>query len=270
MKIMTPLRYRFLAPVLCGALAACLAQTGRAANLVTDGTFLNYSGAGSAQLQNGSGFTQLTSWTSAPGAYNFLFLSGTADTTGAYDQFNNYVELYGPHNGNPNGLPATSPAGGNFVALDSAFNQGALSQTISGLISGDTYALTFYWAGAQQATKVGATYDQLAVSLGGTTQNTATLNVSDGSVSGGGFSGWKSVTMDFTATNSSEVLSFLASGGPAGTVPPFALVGGVSLTLTNSNPPPGVPDSTSTAALFGFSVMAIGAAARRFRPMRRK
>jgi len=30
-----------------------------------------------------------------------------------------------------------------------------------------------------------------------------------------------------------------------------------------------VPDTTSTAALFGFSVIVVGTAARRFRPLRR-
>jgi hypothetical protein len=270
-KMTASLRNQLLTPILCGALLTGLAQTGRASNLVTDGTFLQYSGAGTAQINAGSGFTQLTYWQTplnppaAYNSYNFLFLSGTADTSpGAFDDFGNYVELYGPGNGNPNGLPATDPLGGNFVALDSAYRQGALSQMINGLTSGNTYALSFYWAGAQQYGKVGATTDQLAVSLGASTQNTAVLSVTDGSVSGGGFTGWKSVTMSFTATGSSELLSFLASGTPTGGAqPPFALVGGISL-IPGSGPPP-VSDNTSTAALFGFSAILVGAAVRRRR-----
>jgi hypothetical protein len=268
-KLMTPLKSRLLAPMLCAALVTGLAQTGRAAvNLVTDGTFTNnYNAAQSALLGSAplGGYDSLVNWTTASGAYNLLFLKGTADVTGAYSPpFNNWVALYGPGNGFANGLPATDPAGGNFVALDSTYDPGTLSQTINGLISGDTYALTFYWAGAQQYGKVGATGDELAVSLGGVTQNTVSNSVPEG-----GFTGWQSVTFNYTATNSSELLSFLASGAPSGAAPPFALVGGITLSLTTSNPPPSVPDTTSTAALFGFSVIVVGTAARRFRPLRR-
>jgi hypothetical protein len=254
--------------MLCAALVTGLAQTGRAAvNLVTDGTFTNDYNASQSALLGSSptgGYDSLVNWTTASGAYNLLFLKGTADVTGAYSPpFNNYVELYGPNNGYANGLPATDPAGGNFVALDSTYDPGTLSQTINGLIKGDTYALTFYWAAAQQYGKLGATGDQLAVSLGGATQYTASNSVPQA-----GFVPWASVTMDFTATNSSELLAFLAGGAPSGAAPPFALVGGITLELTTPGPP-GVPDTTSTAALFGFSVIVVGAAARRFRPLRR-
>ena len=43
-----------------------------------------------------------------------------------------------------------------------------------------------------------------------------------------GFSGWMQQTFDYTATSSSEVLSFLTNGTPTG-VPSFALLDGVSL-----------------------------------------
>ncbi len=43
------------------------------------------------------------------------------------------------------------------------------------------------------------------------------------------FAGWTNFTQIFTATSSSQVLSFLATGGPLG-LPPFALLDGVSLT----------------------------------------
>ena len=48
-------------------------------------------------------------------------------------------------------------------------------------------------------------------------------------VAGKGFSGWMTETFDYVATSSTEVLSFLASGSPAGQ-PPFALLANVSMT----------------------------------------
>ena len=76
------------------------------------------------------------------------------------------------------------------------------------------------------------------VSLGGTTQSTTLVtNASHG------FSGWRKQSFSYTATSSSELLSFLAQGGP-GNGPPFALLDGVTLNAS-------VPDATSTLALLG-------------------
>jgi len=266
-KMTAPLRNRLLATAFCAVIASSLAQEARANNLVTDGTFLSYTGPGTAQIAAGSGFTQLTYWQTpldppnSYNSYNFLFLPGAEySSPGAFDTFGNYVELYGPGNGYANGMPATDPGGGNFVALDSSFDTGAISQTISGLTSGNSYTLSFYWAAAQQYGKPGSTYDQLAVSLGASTQDTAQLNIAQG-----GFSGWNLDSMTFTATGSSELLSFLAFGGPNGTVPPFALLG--DITLTNGTPtnPPSAPDSASTATLLGLALVAVGYAGRRGR-----
>ena len=258
---MTVIGNRVLVTLICGVIASGLAPEARAGNpnLVTDGTFQDYTGSAPGQLGYNS---TLTYWSVPATTYNFLFLPGTADKTGAPDSFGNYMELYGTQNvpADNNGLPATDPGGpkDNFVALDSTFEQGALSQTIAGLTKGDTYAVTFYWAGAQQATKPGATTDELTVSLGSQSMNTATVSVPQG-----GFSGWMSSTMDFTATGASEVLAFLASGSPSGAAPPFALVGDVALSLTT--PPPSVPDTTSTAMLFGLATSLLALAAWRYR-----
>ncbi len=92
--------------------------------------------------------TQLTDWTSGSIAYNYIYASGTADTTGSPGRFGN-IRLWGPNNGSANGLPASSPDGGNFVAADGAVGQYPISQTISGLIVGDTYTVGFWWAGAR-------------------------------------------------------------------------------------------------------------------------
>ena len=75
-----------------------------------------------------------TDWVSEPNGgndgYNFLFAPGVADTTGATGADGN-LKLWGPGDGSANGLPATSPDGGNYVAADGAYEVGALQQTIS-------------------------------------------------------------------------------------------------------------------------------------------
>src|SRR5437870_2587884 len=51
-----------------------------------------------------------------------------------------------------------------------------------------------------------------------------------------GFSGWRLATTSFIATSSTQVLSFLATGGPSFSQPPFALLDGVSLTTAVPEP----------------------------------
>jgi hypothetical protein len=154
--------------------------------------------------------------------------------------------------GSANGLTAASPAGGNFVALFSAFpaGTGPLTQTISGLTAGQTYTLTFWMAAGQQMGFSGATTDQLTVSLGTSSKTTGTL-----SVASEGFSPWQQVTESLTADSTTDVLSFLASGSPSG-MPPVVLLDGVDL---ESGTPP-VADTTSTVLLFGFALAIMGVA----------
>ena len=74
---------------------------------------------------------------------------------------------------------------------------------------GETYAVTFEWAGAQQEGFDGLNTEQLEVSLGSQNQFTT---VYDNAIHG--FSGWMPQTFYFTADATSEVLSFLAIGTP--------------------------------------------------------
>ena len=206
------------------------------ANLVTNGDFeitsaLNGNTSSEGQL----GYNiNATGWTIS-GGYAFLFNAGTAATTGATGQYGN-LQLWGPGNGSANGLPAASPTSGNFLGLDGAFQQAPIQQTINNLIVGDHYTVSFYWAGAQQYNFTGPTTEQFDVTLGSQMQATTVVNdVSEG------FTGWTQTTFNYTATATSEVLSFLAQGTPGGE-PPFSVLDGVDVE-TN------VPEPTSLGLL---------------------
>src|SRR5580692_11197570 len=129
------------------------------ADLVTNGSFENNAGTG--QLND---TTTAVGWTSAPSGgvagYNFLFGPGTADTTGASGTQYGNLKLWGPNGGSANGLPASSPDGGYFVAADSDFESATISQTINGLTVGRQYTVGFWWAGAQQSGFIGISTDQ--------------------------------------------------------------------------------------------------------------
>jgi hypothetical protein len=198
-----------------------MAAPALAGNLVTNGSFEATTNGGGQLAYN----TDAIGWSidTPNNSYTFLFTPGSADNGGVQGQYG-AVGLWGPGNGIPNGLTATSPDGGNFIGADPTFqNNSGLSQTLNGLVVGDKYAIGFWFAGAQQQGFFGATTEGWTVNLGEQSQNTATLINADQ-----GFTGWQHVTMDFTATDTSEVLSFLSFGSPTATQPPFALLDGVT------------------------------------------
>lgn len=188
---------------------------------------------------------QVTGWSGR--GYNFVFLPGTANTTGAVGSYGP-IYLWNSSNGGLNTITA-SPDGGNFLALNGSYDQGPVYQTINGLTPGASTTVSFYFAGVQQTGRSGNTTDQFAVSLGNQTDYTDTItDLSHG------FTGWEQETLSFTPTSTSEVLSFLAIGGPAGE-PPFALLDGVSV---NTNSPVPEPASislmlTGLAGLGGYA-----------------
>jgi hypothetical protein len=189
---------------------------------------------GFEQTTNGVGElvynTNAVGWTSSPASngdygYNFVFNPATASTTGVRNQYGEDMTLWGPGNGVANGLSA-SPTGGNFLAADGAYNNGQISQALTGLIVGQTYSLSFNFAGAQQSGYTGATTEAwyYGLSSQGTSQETAVLNNASH-----GFTGWQSQTYNFVASQASDTLYFLAAGTPSGQ-PPFVLLDSVSLT----------------------------------------
>jgi hypothetical protein len=196
--------------------------------LVQNGGFetLTNPGLGSAEIGTQGSGQNVTGWTST--GYNFVFTPGTVDTTGSNPVG---LTLWGPNNGGAAGNTlGASPDGGNFIAMDGAYQIGPLSQTITGLTAGQTYTVSFYWAGAQQHGYTGATTEQFEVGFGSQTQDTGVLdNVSQG------FTGWQEDSFTFTADGSSDVLSFLAIGTPNG-VPPFSLLDGVSVVAATPEP----------------------------------
>jgi hypothetical protein len=191
-------------------------------NLVTNGNFSSVTQGTTSLIENNSYGAALTGWTTTSG-YSFVLTSSQANA-GFYNGNTTSGGLY-TGSGTPNSISfytvAGSPVGGNFVAQDSNYLPGTLSQSISGLTVGDVYAVSFYQALAQQSGFTGATTAQWGVSLG--SQSVTSPLMSNTS---GGFSGWSYVTVYLTATATTESLGFSASGTGA---PPMALLDGVSV-----------------------------------------
>lgn len=230
--------------------ALLLTGVGAKADFITNGSFETITGPVGQIGYNGN---TLPGWSNNNGSggslgYNFIFASGTADTSGSNGTSGN-VTLWGPNDGSANGLPASSPDGGNFIAADGTYETGAITQTITGLQAGRTYQVGFWWAGAQQHGFDYPTTEQWLVSLG--SQQLATNIVNDPSHS---FTGWTHTYLTFTATDSSELLAFLANGGPAGGEPPFSLLDGVTM---NEVPEP------ASMSLLAAGLVALGYARRR-------
>ena len=223
-------------------------------NLVTDGTFTATSlSSGGFICQNGSGVgstctSNLTYWTATCSTYgctgtntpgSILFPGATNVVVTAFNGGNGlYPTIVNP------------PLGGNILAVDGDPNYAqTLSQTINGLVAGNEYVLTFYQGAAQQNGLTGATTEQWKVTFGSSSQTSNTMNnASKGVV------GWNLVTMNFIATSSSEVLSFLSMGTPTGE-PPVVLLADVDLFL----PEPG------SLAILGAGMLGLLIARRRAR-----
>lgn len=240
-------------------LAAAVAPAAQAApNLVVNGDFsqttITTTSGGKTTTTATTSASQLSykgyeaaGWTNSPSnGYNFIFnpnLAGSAGYTSVGD--NGAIQLYTSANGGSASAPASlaSPTGGNFLASDPDYQLGSISQVINGLTVGQKYQLSFYWASGQQAGFTGVTTEGWTGSLGASTFATS-VNTTPSK----GFDSWQQFTTTITATSTSETLKFLATGGPSGSQPPFALLDGVSLSA--------VPEAGTWAMMFaGFGLM---------------
>jgi hypothetical protein len=131
-----------------------------------------------------------------------------------------------------------SQDGGYFLALDSDYDVSPIDIGVS-VTAGQTYTVTFDWAGTQQQGYSGSSTDQLQVALGGAAaQDAAATPIS---VSSEGFNGWFAETLTFTATTSeSDALSFLAIGTPSGVNqdPAMVLLDNIDVSTTTTTPTP--------------------------------
>jgi len=231
----------------------------------TTGTF----GAAGGGLNTQGDYTSggsLSNWTIADvngsSGLAFLYLEGdqgSSSTAGEgialSGRFGNF-SVYDPGNvagSTPSGgaIPNTSPGGGNFISADGASGYNvAIEQTISDLTAGVAYAVSFYYAAGQQYNYSSNTTEGWQVSLENSAQTTQTTgaNIQDtpsqAHISGtntpglanGGFQSWAQDTMTFTATSSTQVLTFLSLGTPSGQ-PPIDFLSDVSLNISPAPEP---------------------------------
>lgn len=195
--------------------------------------------------------TEVVGWTSQRDennnyGYTYVLNSSTASSSGSPGEAK--LRLWGPGKGANNGLSA-SPTGGNFIGADGAYHVGKLTQTITGLIIGQSYQLSFNFAGAQEYGYHGPSTDgwQFGFLDQNIDQQTPMLNNVNH-----GFTGWQKQTFNFVATKASDTLYFLAMGTPAGQ-PPFSLLDSVSLTGPYVTAAPDV--STWMTLVLGFGLI---------------
>lgn len=247
---------RHLAVAVCGIIALIPARKA-CAQLVLDGDFEGLStlqgSAFSGSTVNGGQLNYnitMPDWTEAyasgsgatgtPG-YNFIFsyaaASGSAngvfgDNGGAQSTAiqpgttGSEILLWNSKDGGLSSIPDPYGTGsGNILGSDGGFENGAVSQIISGLTSGATYDVNFIWAASQQSYTTGPTTSGWEVDLG--TSPVQTVETTNPSM---GFTGWIDETMVFKATSTAEALSFLATGTPVG-APPFELLADVTMNV---------------------------------------
>jgi len=259
----------------CLAVASLVSVSAYGQNLVVNGNFdrltsdtgvavtaadnyiINSGGNGGYNYTTGY---NLTGWTNksyvgvvygaglADSASHYPLLSPDANATycGPAGQYRTcYLILRGSNDGTvwdtSYTVPASSPQGGNFFGADGNYYQGALTQTVNGLTVNQAYTLSFWSAGGTLLTGGGSGTNSAAwnVTLSNGSKQDVNKTVSTGSYSAvGGTSPWVQTVVDFTATASSEVLSFTPSGAGS---PPMALLDGVAI-MQGTNVVPAVPE----------------------------
>ncbi len=219
-----------------------------AANLVQNGDF-NSPGAASAQLLS-FGSTFVTNWLNEDQYTGYIPMGQSADQTWQCC----LLGSAGPGYGVDNGLVGP-PSGNASLVIDgtNGFGPGGgygyVSQSISGLVAGQTYVLSFWQAGSQEYSVGGDTVQMFDVSLGDQTWTSPAMNVPSQ-----GFAPWAEVSATFTWDGVGDTLQFMSvgTGDPA-----FAMLADVSLT-TGAVPEP----ATWAMIVAGFAGIGFAARAR--------
>ena len=185
---------------------------------------------------------QVNYWSLLPGwntqniALAFAVGPGQGDALPGLPSTESPWRLWGP-------LGASSPDGGNYLALcgETGYN-GSLSQPVP-LVPGAGYVLTFWWAVAQQWPYSGAASSGVLAAIAGASVTLERHIVAHG------FGAWQPVTLAFTAdtVNLLTVRAF-SSGGEQ----PFTLLDGVRI---DAVPVPEV--STIVLVLLGVAWLAL-------------
>uniref|UniRef100_Q01SW6 PEP-CTERM protein-sorting domain-containing protein n=1 Tax=Solibacter usitatus (strain Ellin6076) TaxID=234267 RepID=Q01SW6_SOLUE len=221
------------------------------ANLVSNGSFENVNSPTGTSFNIQAGNTmQVPGWVTTSSVSSIVY-PGTATTPIDVAGFGPVSLWPGCQAGStllncisPTPFPVTSPDGGNFIAVDGEpLLAGTLSQTLTGLLKGQVYSVTFFQAAAQLKNGdppfccTGPTTERWNVTLsdmpfgGSTTESHLSDLMQNASQN---FVDWQGQKLMFTATNATEVLGFFAVGTPSG-VPPIVLLDGVSV---NAAPEP--------------------------------
>ena len=122
-----------------------------APNLVVNGGFettTNGTGEIVPGQTTGQYITSATGWystsTTANGGDPFLFIANNAVTAGFGDKWDNGIRyLWGASNGGASTWDGTSASGGNYLVMDGDYHATPISQMLSGLVTGQTYALSY-------------------------------------------------------------------------------------------------------------------------------
>lgn len=241
------------------ALAVGSIGMAQATELLTNGDFSQTSPTktgptGFGSLGGGVGGTYGASGSCSTGD----FITGWTGNGGYEIWYNNYsaassTEPCAYYHGETQKLsPITDPSAAgasftSFVGMDgitSPVPNAGISQSVGGLTSGHMYKVTFWWGSTQLQNRTGDTTEYLQVSLGGApSQNTVTNSIGTHD-----WSGWSKVSMFFTADSTTDVLNFLSIGTP-NSLPPFALLGGVSMQMVPEPP---------ELAMFGGGLLGLG------------
>jgi len=157
-----------------------------------------------------------------------------------------------------------SPDGGAWWSLEyvtgwttygtnaARYNAGGIQQTVGGLIVGHAYAVSFYsMANAPDPSSENSLGEYWSVSLGnGSAQNGATVYSNQHTV-------WQQSTLNFVATQTSEVLKFSGNwlGATPGATPTYLNLDGIQVVDKSATP---VPEPTAAWLLVpGLILLAI-------------